>query len=449
MKFWHLIVWIAHMRVWRWRGWRWIERIAHTIGVVLVILAIAWIWVRPSEKSGVQPNFAGAEQQQKRLVVFLDGTWNSVDSNTSVWRMRALCAAKSKKDGRPQLVYYEVGVNGFLGGVFGQGLDENIRLAYEWLVENYNDGDEIFIFGFSRGAFTARSLAGLVALEGVLKAGSPVGLTELFTRYKKGNSVDSIWTLKDKEASGDIGKMTPQEKWLLKYSQSTKVKVVGVWDTVGSVGVAAGNIPGISRSQFDYLQTGLFIPIENGYHAIAIDEHRSDFTPTLWTVRHPKDPNAVTPPPRQLSNVEQRWFVGAHANVGGGYEGDLLAQAPLRWMMQKAALHGLSFRSEVALDGDTLKAPIANSYMSFGDGVYAIFSQPIYRPIGPEPDVRENGTHTNVNETIDASVFERWRADPTYRPRNLVEWAQRKKVDPAQLHTSVRADDPRVVVPEQ
>jgi hypothetical protein len=113
---------------------RLVERIAHTIGVILVIGVIAWVWVRPVEKSGGQPNFAGAEQQQKRLVVFLDGTWNSVDSNTNVWRMRALCAAKGK-DGKPQLVYYEVGVNGFLGGVFGQGLDENIRLAYEWLVE--------------------------------------------------------------------------------------------------------------------------------------------------------------------------------------------------------------------------------------------------------------------------------------------------------------------------
>jgi uncharacterized protein (DUF2235 family) len=458
MKFWHLIVWIAqkfwdlivgtaHMRVWRWRGWRWIERIAHTIGVLLVIGVIFWIGVRPSEKSGGQPTFAGAEQQQKRLAILLDGTWNSVDSNTNVWRMRALCAAKGK-DGRPQLVYYEVGVNGFLGGVLGQGLDENIRLAYEWLIENYNDGDEIFIFGFSRGAFTARSLAGLVALEGILKAGSPIALTQLFNRYKKGNE-ESIWTLKDKEASGDTSKLTDEEKWLLKYSQPAKVKVVGVWDTVGSVGVAAGNIPGISRSQFDYLQTGLFIPIQNGYHALAIDEHRSDFAPTLWTVRHPKDPNARMPPPRPLSNVEQRWFVGAHANVGGGYETDLLAQAPLRWMMQKAEGQGLSFRSEVALDGDALKAPIIDSYHSFVEGVYAIFSRPLYRPIGPEPDVRENGTHTNVNETIDASVFQRWRADPKYRPVNLVEWAQRKKIDPAQLQTSVRADDPRVSVPDQ
>jgi hypothetical protein len=249
------------------------------------------------------------------------------------------------------------------------------------------------------------------------------------------------------EASRDTSKLTEQEKWLLKYSQPAKVRVVGVWDTVGSVGVAAGNIPGISRSQFEYLQTGLFIPIQNGYHALAIDEHRSDFAPTLWTVRHPKDGNARMPPPRLLSNVEQRWFVGAHANVGGGYEGDLLAQAPLRWMMQKAELHGLSFRSEVALDGDALKAPIIDSYQSFGGGLYRFFSRPLYRPIGPEPDVRENGTHTNVNETIDPSVFERWRADPTYRPRNLVEWAKRKKVDPARLQTSVRADDPSAAVP--
>jgi hypothetical protein len=288
-------------------------------------------------------------------------------------------------------------------------------------------------------------LAGLVALEGVLKAGSPIGLTQLFARYQKGNE-ESIWTLKDKETSGDTSNLTDEEKWLLKYSQPAKVKVVGVWDTVGSVGVAAGNIPHISRSQFDYLQTGLFIPIQNGYHALAIDEHRSDFAPTLWTVRHPK--SGIGPPPRLLANVEQRWFVGAHPNVGGGYQNDLLNQAPLRWLMQKAESHGLSFRSEVTLDGDALKAPIIDSYHSFGEGLYARVFPALYRPIGPEPDVRENGTHTNVNETIDVSVFQRWRADPSYRQRNLVDWAQRRKVDPAQLQTSVRADDPRVSVPE-
>jgi len=430
--------------------WRFIERGAHWIGLFLAIVAIVWIAVlvsRPPEKSGNPPNFGGAEQQHKRLAVFLDGTLNSVDTNTNVWRMRALTAAKSA-DGKAQLVYYEIGVNGFLGGVFGQGLDENIRLAYEWLVENYNDGDEIFVFGFSRGAFTARGLAGLIAIDGILKAGSPIGVTELFDRYKKGNE-ESIWKLKDIEASGDTRKLTEQERWLLKYSQPVNVKVIGVWDTVGSVGVAAGNIPGISRSQFDYLQTGLRIHILNGYHALAIDEHRNDFAPTLWDVRHPKDRNAVIAKPRTLTSVEQRWFVGAHANVGGGYQTDLLPQASLRWMMKKAESQGLSFRSEVNLDGDILKAPIADSWKSFGSGLYALLSPRLYRTIGREPDVEENGTHTNVNETIDTSVFERWRADPTYRPANLAEWAKRKKVDPAQLQASVRADDPRVNVPDQ
>ena len=421
MKIWPVIV-----RNLTYEVWRWIERFAHWFAVLLAIVAIAWIWVRPAEKSGGQPNFAGAEQQRKRLAIFLDGTWNSIDSNTNVWRMRALCAAKSE-DGKPQLVYYEVGVNGFLGGVFGQGLDENIRLAYEWLVENYNDGDEIFIFGFSRGAFTARSLAGLVALEGVLKAGSPIGLAQLFARYQKGNE-ESIWTLKDEETSGGTSKLTVEEKWLLKYSQPAKVKVVGVWDTVGSVGVAAGNIPHISRSQFDYLQTGLFIPIQNGYHALAIDEHRSDFAPTLWTVRHPKD--GVGPPPRLLANVEQRWFVGAHANVGGGYQNDFLNQAPLRWLMQKAESQGLSFRSEVTLDEDALKAPIIDSYHSFIEGLYARVFAPSLSLHRPTARCSGKRNHTNVNETIDVSVFQRWRADPKYRPRNLVEWAQRRKVDP-------------------
>jgi hypothetical protein len=128
---------------------------------------------------------------------------------------------------------------------------------------------------------------------------------------------------------------------------------------------------------------------------------------------------------------------------------DLLAQAPLRWMMKRAESHGLSFRSEVDLDAEAMTAPIADSYKSFGSGVYAIVSPRLFRAIGREPDVREDGSHINVNETVDATVFARWRADTTYRPANLVEWAQRKNVDPAQLQTSVRADDPRVNVPDQ
>jgi uncharacterized protein (DUF2235 family) len=89
--------------------------------------------------------------QRKRLAVFLDGTWNVVGDNTNVWRLKSLCAP-SDSSGTEQLSYYEKGVNGFLGGVFGKGLDGNITDAYQWLINNYEVEDDIFIFGFSRGA---------------------------------------------------------------------------------------------------------------------------------------------------------------------------------------------------------------------------------------------------------------------------------------------------------
>jgi uncharacterized protein (DUF2235 family) len=107
------------------------------------------------------------------------------------------------------------------------------------------------------------------------------------------------------------------------------------------IGIPAFSIKGVSRSTLDFLHTGLRIHIEYNYHALAIDEHRADFAPTLWDVRHSNNPNDPHAPPRSLESVEQRWFVGAHANVGGGYDSDLLAQIPLRWIMEKASLRRL------------------------------------------------------------------------------------------------------------
>jgi len=109
--------------------------------------------------------------------------------------------------------------------------------------------------------------------------------------------------------------------------------------------------------------------------------------------------------------------------------------------MKKASLHGLTFRNDVDIDGDAVTAPITDSYKEFARGGY----KPLFRPIGEDPDVRDDGTH---NETIDKSVFDRWRSVPDYRPPNLTEWATRKKVDPAKLTDSVRADDPAVIAPD-
>jgi uncharacterized protein (DUF2235 family) len=383
--------------------------------------------------------------QKKRLAVFLDGTWNAVGDNTNVWRLKSLCAPKAS-DGVSQLVYYDIGVNGFIGGAFGKGLNDNVTEAYEWLIDVYSPGDDIFIFGFSRGAYTARSLAGLIAKHGLLKAGAPLGVKQLYERYRRKDD-RTVWQLHRASALGQLTDATVEEQWLLKYSQPINIKVVAVWDTVGALGIPFFSIQGISRRTFGFLHTGLRTMIENGYHALAIDEHRKDFAPTLWTVHKPKDPTAFTAPPRSLSSVEQRWFVGAHANVGGGCESDLLAQIPLRWIMKKASLHGLAFKNDVDLDGNVLKAPISDSFKEFMKGAYSMLASRFYRTIGAEPEQAEDGTHTTVNETIDASVFERWQKDQTYRPPSLVEWGKRKKVDISALRQPVRADSPSVAAP--
>src|ERR1700754_95709 len=111
-----------------------------------------------------------------RIALFLDGTWNTLDENTNVWRLKSLCVQNDQ-----QQVYYSAGVGTakgekVTGGLFGIGINEEVEAAYEWLIEHYIDGSQLFIFGFSRGAFTARSLAGFISKCGLLKAGSPLSL---------------------------------------------------------------------------------------------------------------------------------------------------------------------------------------------------------------------------------------------------------------------------------
>lgn len=165
--------------------------------------------------------------------------------------------------------------------------------------------------------------------------------------------------------------------------------------------------------KYKFLDTHLRLDNENAFHALALDEHRKNFEPTFWTrtVRTGQS----GPPDRPLDHVEQRWFVGAHANVGGGYASDPLAQRPLKWLMDKAAGLGLVFRDQVVIDTGQVTPPIANSYREFARGFYRFISRPFYRPVGPPPDQGTQATTARINETIDGSVFERWRADKTYR----------------------------------
>jgi uncharacterized protein (DUF2235 family) len=316
------------------------------------------------------------------------------------------------------------------------------------MVDHYDQGDEIFIFGFSRGSYTARSLAGFIAKCGLLKAGGALGVTQLYDRYRRANA-RTIWALLDAQQNGPPAGFSLEEQLMLKYAMAVPIKMVGVWDTVGDLGIPWLSIEGLKWwSTEGFLTTGLRRPIEYGFHALALDEHRLAFSPTLWTVRHANNPDPDAPPPRPLSSVEQRWFVGAHANVGGGYESDILPQVPLRWLMKKASLQGLTFRNDVDLDGDELTAQVTDSFGKFMYGIYSLVSRPYYRPIGAPPTQTADGTDSNVNETIDASVFARWSANPGYRPRNLANWASSYGVDISRLAGSVLADQPNEPAPD-
>jgi uncharacterized protein (DUF2235 family) len=355
--------------------------------------------------------------------------------------MRSLCPDRDD-NGTEQLLYYDVGLAGARGGGWGEGLGINVLDAYNWLVERYEWNDDIFIFGFSRGAYTARSLAGFITMCGLIKPGGALGANQLYDRYRREDLQDrTIFKLRK-----DMKDLSPEEGWMIKYSRAVPVKVVGVWDTVGALGIPVGHFSGISTSTLGFFQTGLRRPIKYGFHAVAIDEHRPKFEPTLWTVRG--NHGEPRPYPRTIDKVEQRWFVGAHANVGGGYYTDLLAQIPLRWMMKKASGCGLVFRNPLEIDEHEPLGQYGDSFKEFLGGWYSLLNSKLYRPIEGPPKVTPEGIHYTVNETIDASVFDRYRADPSYRPPNLEQWIRDKRVAVADIRSAVRADDPKATVPD-
>ena len=382
--------------------------------------------------------------RKKRLALYLDGTWNQVSDNTNVWRFRALFSPVSS-DGCEQRAYYSTGLGTKFGekvrgGMFGTGIDTAITGAYEWLIENYETGDEIFIFGFSRGAYTARSLSGFISKCGLLRSGAPLGVNQLFKRYRRADGR----TIRTLQADQDSGKsdFSFEERWMLKFSAAVPIKFLGVFDTVGALGVPFPIIRRIRGSAYPFLNTGLRQNNEYAYHALAIDEHRKAFQPTLWT-----NQGATNAAPRPIERTEQRWFVGAHANVGGGCFNDPLAQLPFKWLERKALALGLTFKDEFPAEQNASAAPVSDSYSEFMWGLYRLFTfgRPYYRPIGVPPKEEGPGV-ANINETIDASVFERWRTDPAYRPPGLQSWIALKQVDPNKITGAVRADDPTVSV---
>jgi uncharacterized protein (DUF2235 family) len=342
----------------------------------------------------------------QRHIVLYDGTWNDPADSTNVFRLARYILPKDA-NGVAQRFKYDSGVgtgasglNKFLGGAFGIGLSRNLMEGYENIAKNYNPGDEIWIFGFSRGAYTARSLAGIIRKCGLLDIYTPKLLAQAYKLYR------------DTNQAPDGKKCTAFRK---SYSHEPDVHFLGVWDTVGALG-----IPGTAISEkgaYRWHDQQISKKVKHAYHAMALDEHRKSYDTTLWTTMDGKKKSENT-------DVEQCWFVGAHANVGGGYAENELADLPLAWMMQKAAAAGLALRPFTPAT-NAHKAKVVDSFKQFLKGIYAGISAIFKKGDGRHhrgflgPTQKDGSIAVNV--TVHDSVWRRWKEDEKYRPPTLVE----------------------------
>jgi hypothetical protein len=226
-----------------------------------------------------------------------------------------------------------------------------------------------------------------------------------------------------------------EDEWLMEYSRRVDIDFIGVWDTVGALGIPVGRLRGLSRKSYYFHNTNPSTLYKHMYQALAVDENRKAYQACLWTLFQVRGEPEPTLKPDQA--VEQRWFIGAHCNVGGGYRNDALAQIPLVWMLKKATDAGLRCKRELKLSGDEYQEEPVDSYARFLNGVYRIIKlgRRHFRRIGRDPVATKKvaGLSHSVNESIDASVFERWRSVPNYRPKNLIEWADRHGVKPEEI----------------
>ena len=254
----------------------------------------------------------------KRLVLCCDGTWNTpeMESPTNVVRI-ARAVPPRGADGRQQALYYDEGVgtqgpiDRIVGGALGEGLDANVRQAYRFVAGNYEHGDEIYLFGFSRGAYTVRSLAGMIGYSGLLRRDQITLIRDAYEIYRK-----------EKDPAGEAARGFRAEHGI----EVPRVTLLGCWDTVGALGIP-NKLPGVDldrrfNKRYRWLDNRLGPHVEHALHALAIDERRKEFEPPLM--------RSTT----QGQTLEQVWFSGDHGSVGGGVRHkEPLSRIALDWMV--------------------------------------------------------------------------------------------------------------------
>ena len=290
----------------------------------------------------------------KRLVVCCDGSWNTPEMESPTNVVRLASAVRSRDaDGHAQIVYYDEGVgthgpiDRIVGGAMGAGLDFNVREAYRFLAGNYEEGDEIYLFGFSRGAYTVRSLAGMIGLAGMLGRQQMTEVAEAYELYRKEKHQDAAPVVEFRSKHG---------------TRVPPITLLGCWDTVGALGIP-DKLPGIGlderfNKRYRWVDTKLGPHVEHALHAVAIDERRVEFKPT---------PMESVAEGQTLLEV---WFPGDHGSVGGGqHHKEPLSRIALEWMTQTIADLGL---------GLAIDTPFENLLPRDHNAYFSVNRSPIY-----------------------------------------------------------------------
>jgi uncharacterized protein (DUF2235 family) len=337
----------------------------------------------------------------KRILVCCDGTWNRPDQvhngevcASNVTKL-ARCVAPVDPTGVPQLMFYDKGVgtghfDRIRGGACGWGIKRKILDAYRFLMINYQEGDELFFFGFSRGAYTVRSTFGLIRNSGLLKPEFAHKLPDAYALYRRRDDASHP----DKVES---------ELFRRSYSHEPRAKFIGVWDTVGALGLPVGGLLQFFNSRWKFHDMTLSSWVDNAFQALAIDERRKPFQPAIWE-QSPKAQGQV---------LEQVWFAGVHSNVGGSYPQAGLSDIALLWMMAKAEACGLTVDRNSM---DTVNHPQPDAHGKLYDSQTAWYKLAglgdYIRPIGQKP--KESAASTAVDRS--ANVADK------YQPPNLASF---------------------------
>ncbi|MDZ7608226.1 MAG: DUF2235 domain-containing protein [Cyclobacteriaceae bacterium] len=335
---------------------------------------------------------------KKRIVICADGTWSrpeidpKVDFPTNVLKI-ARAIQPVANDQIPQQVFYDWGIGSYhnqvIGGATGRGIHKNIMDNYRYIVQNYSPGDDLYFFGFSRGAYTVRCLSGLIYNCGILKRPDEPLIQKAFDHYKRSGAA---------YAPGGEESI----KFRAAHShESRDVKFIGVWDTVGALGIPLSFL-GMFEDKDEFYDTKIGRNVLIARHALAIDEHRADFEATIWNKKDNLD-------------IKQVWFAGAHSDIGGSYKpdanGSSLSDNALGWMIREAQKADLTI--EQHLHQNIRQNPMATLHEARRS--YFRVKKIYFRPID----------HGKDSVFLHESVKKRWEMDPGYRPKNLSEYLEK------------------------